>query len=338
MQITELVDVDRLTPALVAATGDERWHGATLELISGGKSNLTFFVRSDAGELVLRRPPTGELLPSAHDMVREARVQTGLAGTAVPVAPIVLVDSGDLLGVPCYVMQRVEGHVIRDVLPAGYADDAAGRTAIAHGFVDTLADLHAVDVEAAGLGDYGRPAGFAARQVRRWSGQWEASRTHAVPELDELATRLAASVPEQQRSTLVHGDYRLDNVVLSPEVTGRVDAVLDWELSTLGDPMTDVALLDLFWAGPEDRPISLIPGVSHLPGFPTREEMLNRYALRAGVDLDDLGWYRAFAHFKFAVITQGVSVRSKAGDMAGQDFGDLDAEVLHLGRTGLTFL
>lgn len=338
MKTADLVDVTRLAPALVEATGDERWNQLELELISGGKSNLTFFVRSDAGELVLRRPPTGDLLPSAHDMGREARVQAALAGSAVPVAPIVLNDDGDLLGVPCYVMERVHGHVVRDDLPAGYADDETSRRAVAFGFADTLADLHAVDHEAVGLGEYGRPAGFAARQVRRWTGQWEASRSHAVPEVDELAARLAADVPTQQRSTLVHGDYRLDNVVLDPAHPGRIVAVLDWELSTLGDPMTDVALLDLFWTGPDDRPLSLIPGVSHLPGFPTREEMVQRYTQRSGVELADLAWYRAFAHFKFAVITQGVAARSAAGDMAGQNFGDLDGEVLHLGRAGLALL
>jgi len=337
-QLAPLVDLDRFLPALAGATGDPRWHDASVELISGGKSNLTFTVTSEAGEVILRRPPTGELLPSAHDMVREARVQAGLAGTAVPVADILLVDDGDLLGVPCYVMEKVAGHVVRDTLPAGYADDEASRRAVAHAFVDTLADLHAVDLHAAGLSDYGRPAGFAPRQVRRWTGQWEASRSTDVPEIDELAARLAADVPEQQRSTLVHGDYRLDNVVLDSADPGRVRAVLDWELSTLGDPMTDVALLDLFWAGPDDHRLSIIPGVSHLPGFPTREEMLERYASRAGVDLDDLGWYRAFAHFKFAVITQGVHARAVAGDMAGQEFGDLTGEVLHLGRSGLALL
>jgi aminoglycoside phosphotransferase (APT) family kinase protein len=335
---TDLVPWGRVGPALADVTGDGRWLTGTAELIGGGKSNLTFLLRSEAGELVLRRPPTGDLLPSAHDMAREARVQLALAATAVPTATVVLVDDGSLLGLPCYVMEKVDGHVVRGELPPGYADTGEHRHAIGMAFVDTLADLHAVDPVAVGLGDYGRPDGFMARQVRRWTGQWEASRSHDVPAIDELGRRLAAAVPTQQRSTIVHGDYRLDNVVLAPSHPGRVDAVLDWELSTLGDPMTDLALLMLFWRQEGEPVLSLIPGVSHLPGFPTRDEMLQRYAAAAGVDVSDTDWYLAFAHFKFAVIAQGVSARSRAGTMGGQDFGDLDDEVRGLGQRGLGLL
>ncbi|TGN66075.1 phosphotransferase family protein [Nocardioides eburneiflavus] len=334
----ELVPWDRLGPALVEATGDERWLHGRPELIAGGKSNLTFLLRSEAGELVLRRPPTGELLPSAHDMAREARVQRALAPTDVPTARVVLADGGDLLGLPCYVMEKAAGHVVRGTLPAGYADDPAQRHAIGAAFADTLAALHAVDPEAVGLSDYGRPEGFMARQVRRWTGQWEASRSRDVPEIDELGRRLAATVPAQQRSTIVHGDYRLDNVVLHPDEPGRITAVLDWELSTLGDPLTDLALLLLFWREEGEPGLSLIPGVSHLPGFPGRAELLERYAAASGLDVSEMDWYLAFAHFKFAVIAQGVSARSRAGAMGGQDFGDLDAEILGLGRRGLALV
>jgi aminoglycoside phosphotransferase (APT) family kinase protein len=334
----DLVRLGRLGPALVDATGEGAWLTPEVELIGGGKSNLTFLLRSAAGELVLRRPPTGELLPSAHDMMREARVQSALAGTDVPVAEIVLADAGDLIGIECYVMRRVPGHVIRGELPPGYAETAEERRALSFGFADTLAALHAVDPEEVGLGDYGRPEGFMARQVRRWTGQWEASATHDVPEIDELSRRLAASVPAQQRATVVHGDYRLDNVVLDAEDPGRIRAVLDWELSTLGDPLTDLALLSLFWIGPDEQQLGLIPGVTHLPGFATREGMLERYAATSGADLADMSWYQAFAHFKFAVIAQGVQVRAAAGSMGGQDFGNLDDEVLHLGRAGLALL
>lgn len=334
----DLVPWDRVGPAVVEATGDTRWGSADVELIGGGKSNLTFLLRSAAGELVLRRPPTGDLLPSAHDMGREARVQLALASTAVPTATVVLTDPGDLLGVPCYVMDKVEGHVVRGELPPGYADRGEDRHAIGTAFADTLAGLHSVDPAAVGLSDYGRPDGFMARQVRRWTGQWEATRSHDVPEIDELARRLATRVPTQQRSTIVHGDYRLDNVVLAPEHPGRIDAVLDWELSTLGDPMADVGLLMLFWRQEGEPELSLIPGVSHLPGFPTREEMLHRYAAASGADASDTDWYLAFAHFKFAVIAQGVSARFRAGVMGGQDLGDLDDEILGLGRRGLALV
>lgn len=338
MDLAALVPMDRLGHALAAATGQEAWRDAAADLISGGKSNLTFTLASAAGELILRRPPTGELLPSAHDMGREARVQQALAGSDVPVTPIVLHDAGDLIGVPCYVMAKAAGHVIRGELPQGYAATTAERERMSFAFVDTLAALHAVDHDAVGLGDYGRPEGFMARQVRRWSGQWEASKTHPVPEIDELARRLAAAVPPQQRATIVHGDFRIDNVVYDEADPGRINAVLDWELSTLGDPLTDVALLMLFWRSADDSPVDLIPGVTHLPGFPDRDAMLARYTATSGADLSDLGYYQAFAHFKFAIIAQGVQARAKAGDMGGQDFGDLDDQILHLGQTGLQFL
>lgn len=187
MNVLDLLPLAALAPALVEATDDDRWTDLRAELVSGGKSNLTFTLRSSAGELILRRPPTGELLPSAHDMGREARVQAALADTAVPTAAIVLADDGDLLGFPFYVMEKIPGHVVRGDLPADYAATPDERQALGESFVDTLAALHAVDYEAIGLADYGRPTGFMARQVRRWTGQWEASRFEPVTEIEELS-------------------------------------------------------------------------------------------------------------------------------------------------------
>ncbi|MFC5745590.1 phosphotransferase family protein [Actinomadura rugatobispora] len=338
MTTHDLVRLDRLGPALAEATGGDAWRAATAELISGGKSNLTYLLRSAAGELILRRPPSGKLLPRAHDMGREARVQRSLSGSGVPVPEIVLYDEGGLLGIGCYVMRKVDGHVVRGRLPASYARTPREREAMAFAFADTLAALHAVDYTAAGLADYGRPEGFMARQVRRWTGQWEASKTHPVAELEELGRRLAAAVPGQERCTIVHGDYRIDNLVFSLADPGEIKAVLDWELSTLGDPLTDVGLLMLFWREEGERQISLIPGVTHLPGFPGRDAMLRRYAAASGADLSDMGYYQAFAHYKFAIIAQGIAARSAAGAMGGQDFGDLDDEILQLARDGLTFI
>jgi aminoglycoside phosphotransferase (APT) family kinase protein len=335
----EIARTDRVGPALAAVTGDEKWLDVRAELVSGGKSNLTFLLSSQAGELVLRRPPTGELLPSAHDMAREARVQAALAATPVPVPGIVLSDPGDLIGIQCYVMDRAPGHVIRAALPVGYADTETERRSLSYAFVDALAALHSVDAKAVGLNDYGRPAGFMERQVRRWTGQWEKSRTYDVPELEELGRRLAAEVPAQQRSTIVHGDYRIDNCVFDASEPGRINAVLDWELSTLGDPLSDLGYLLLFWREQGDAPVSsLTPGVTRLPGFPTREEMKQRYAERSGTDLGDLDFYTAFAHFKFAIIAQGVSARARAGAMGGQTFGDLDDEILALAQAGLDLI
>lgn len=338
MNPLDLIPLDRLAPALAAATGDIRWTQVQYDLISGGKSNLTFTLRGEAGELILRRPPSGELLPSAHDMAREARIQVALGGTPVPTPRVILVDEGGLLGFPFYVMEKVPGHVIRGELPPGYAETPEHRRAISEVFVDTLAALHRVDYEAVGLGDYGRPGGFMARQMRRWTAQWEASRFEEVAEIDELGARLALSIPAQRRAAIVHGDYRLDNVVMHPDSPGRITAVLDWELSTLGDPMADLGLLLLFWREEGEPELSLIPGVTHLAGFPTRTAMLARYAANTGVDVSDMEWYLAFAHFKFAVIAQGVSARSRSGAMGGQDFGDLDVEIRDLGERGLALV
>lgn len=336
---TELVPTDRLAPALVAATGDEGWHDVRADLITGGKSNLTFLLRSSAGEAVLRRPPTGELLPSAHDMLREARIQSALAETPVPTARILLADAGELIGIQCYVMRRVPGLTIRAALPAGYATTTTERRALSFCFIDTLATLHNVDYEACGLSDYGRPAGFMARQIRRWTGQWLKSRTHGVREVEQLAARLAGHVPPAARSTIVHGDYRIDNVLFDARDPGRINAVLDWELSSLGDPLADLGMVLLFWQHEGEPDVSsLTPGVTREPGFPTREELVERYAVGTGADLSNLAFYTAFAHFKFAVIAQGVMTRARAGAMSGQDFGSLDHEVKTVATAGLELL
>ena len=335
--LADLVRPDALGPALAAATGDDRWRSFTWELVTGGKSNLTFFLRSSAGELVLRRPPSGKLLPKAHDMRREAQVQAALAGSDVPVPAIVLSDDCDLLGLPCYVMERVAGDVVRDTLPDTYAS-AESRQALGHGFVETLARIHTTDPAAVGLADYGRPEGFVERQVRLWTGQWEKSLTHEVPEMTELGRRLAVRVPAQQRSSIVHGDYKLDNLVLHPTETGRIAAVLDWEMSTLGDPLTDLGLLMLYWRGTDDLPLTLIPPLSHLAGMPSRDDLLDWYATLTDIDLAEMDFYQAFAHFKFAAVAQGVQARGRAGSAAGQDFGDLDTEIVGLAARGLDHL
>ena len=331
----DLVRPDRVGPAIAIATGADSWIDLSAELVSGGKSNLTFELISAAGSLILRRPPTGELLPSAHDMGRETRVQRALALTSVPVAPIVLEDGGDLIGVPFYVMEKVPGHVIRAEMPNGYAETPGERLALADALVDVLADLHTVDPEAIGLGGYGRPHGYLERQIRRWNGQWEKTKTHEVKAVDELSGRLARLLPESQRESIVHGDYRLDNCLMALTDPSRVTAVLDWELSTLGDPLTDLGLLLFYWREPgEDEPV-LTPAVTRNPGFPRRAHLAERYAQRTGAQLDDIAFYEAFAHFKFAVIAEGIAARVAVGAMAGQDFGNLDEEVLKIAEEGL---
>lgn len=343
MPVTAYNDVLRpeyLGPALADALGDPAWHTFSAELITGGKSNLTFRLAAGAvsgeREVIVRRPPTGTLRPSAHDMARESRVQRALAGTGVPVPRILLDDpDGNILGLPCYVMSAVPGLVVRDELPAGFAGSTAERRAIAWGLVDTLAAIHGVDVAATGIGDPGRAEGFMARQVRRWRSQWEAARDKDVPDVERLAGWLAESVPERGGAALVHGDFRLDNCVLDPGEAGRVNAVLDWEMSTVGDPLADLGLLLFYWREPGEEPWRLAPSATRAAGFPGRSEIAARYADRAGADLSQLAFYEVFAYFKFAVITQDVAARAAAGSMAGQDFGDLGDEVARIAAAGL---
>jgi aminoglycoside phosphotransferase (APT) family kinase protein len=333
----DLMRLDLVGPALARAQGDARWGRLQGELLSGGKSNLTFVLTSEAGQAVLRRPPTGPLLPRAHDMGREARVQRALAGTPVPVAAILLEDPGELIGVPFYVMQKVDGYVIRDTLPAGWVDASACR-GIADVLVDTLADLHAVDPGEVGLSGFGRVSGLGERQVRRWSEQWERSKSRDVPAVDELARRLRANPPGGPGGAIVHGDFKIDNCLLAARMPPSVAAVLDWELATLGEPLADLGLLLFYWReSGEVKPV-LAPAPSMLPGFPPRSYLADRYAKRTGADLSDLPAYVALAHFKCAVIAQGIAARVQAGSMAGQDFGDISAEVDRIAADGLALL
>jgi aminoglycoside phosphotransferase (APT) family kinase protein len=316
---------------LASELGDDGWRDCSLQLIEGGRSNLTFFVSAPAGDVVLRRPPLSNRLPTAHDMAREHRVLTALGPTAVPV-PVTraLCTDEAVIGAPFYVMDRVPGYIVRDVLPEGYAESADERRAIGNGLIDVLADLHAVDPAAIGLADYGRPDGYLARQIRRWTGQWEATRDadeSGGAELDRLAARLAEELPSAPSGPVVHGDYRMDNALLDPHSPGTVAAVLDWELSTLGDPLADVGLFYVYWQDPSDTDLQaaagLLPSVTRLPGFPTRRELLERYAGATGRDLSALPWYVGFACFKLAVVLAGVAARGRAGAMIGGGFVEM---------------
>lgn len=332
LPLDELLRPDVVGPKIAEATGDDAWADFDAELIAGGKSNLTFTLRSDVGELILRRPPTGELLPSAHDMGREARIQLGLAGTGVPVARVVLNETtGEDLCVPYYVMEKVVGHIIRDELPPGFAESDRDKAAMADAQIDAMVALHAVDQDAVGLGDLGRPEGYLERQLRRWLGQSEkASDTVRADRLPDLAARLGRSMPTSPSSRIIHGDYRLDNYVVDPGDPGRILAILDWELSTLGDPVADLAQTVLYWGDPDGPEVPLIPSITTEPGWPGPQRLLDRYCAATGTDPSHMPWYLAFAVFKFAAIAQGVATRSEAGDMAGQDFGDIGPQIRDL--------
>lgn len=340
LPVHDLLRPDLVGPRLVEATGEKAWTDFEADLIAGGKSNLTFTLRSDAGEVILRRPPTGKLLPSAHDMGREARIQLGLGGTDVPVAKVLLNETaGEDLGVPYYVMEKVVGHVIRDTLPPGFAEDDDDKAAMADAQIDALVALHAVDQNAVGLGDLGRPEGYLERQLRRWLGQSEKSSASVRAErLPDLAARLGESMPTSPSSRIIHGDYRLDNYVVDPDDPGRIKAILDWELSTLGDPVADLSQTVLYWGDPDGPTVPLIPTITTEPGWPGPQRLLDRYCDATGTDPSHMPWYLAFATFKFAAIAQGVATRSEAGDMAGQDFGDIGPQIRELVDHGHSIL
>lgn len=338
MDTTTLTFPERLGPALAKVTSEPDWNILSATLISGGKSNLTFLLHSAAGELILRRPPTGHLLPSAHDMLREARVQSALADTRVPVPRIILVDEGELLGVPCYVMTKVDGHVIRGMMPAGYAETAAERESMSRVYIETLTQLHSLEPATIGLQNFGRPTGFVERQVRRWSSQWEMTRSHDLKDLDELCRRLSQRSPKSTSTGIVHGDYKIDNLAFGVRAPGEIVGVLDWELSTLGDHLTDLGMVALYWRSPGDAPLPLVPSVTQLDGFWSRDQIIEEYATLTDTDLTDLNYYQAFAHFKFAVIAQGVDQRFEKGEMGGQTRPQLRDGIARLAADGLTFI
>jgi len=299
----------------------------SFERISGGHSNLTYGV-SDASERrwALRRPPLGKRLGSAHDMAREHKVVSALGPTAVPVAPVVgLCEDESVNAAPFYVMEFVEGPILRGLAEAGAFPEEADRRAIGERVADTLVEIHAVDPDAAGLGDLGRKEDYVARQLRRWQGQWEKSKTRELPAIDAVHGRLAARIPAQGPATIVHGDYRLDNMILTRG--GEVAAVVDWELCTLGDPLADVGLLMVYWPERGEDPVALGQPANLAPGFPTAVELRNRYAERSGRDLSELDFFVALGYWKLAIILEGVYARYAAGQ-----YGKVDPGIEHFAR------
>lgn len=289
--------------------------------IAGGHSNLTYRVTDAAGaSWALRRPPLGKRLGSAHDMAREHKVVSALGPTEVPVAPVVgLCEDESVNGAPFYVMEFVEGPVLRGLAEAELFPDHADRRAIGERVADTLVQIHAVDPDAVGLGDLGRKEDYVARQLHRWQGQWEKSKTRELEPIDRVHAALEARIPAQGPATIVHGDYRLDNMILT--AGGEVAAVVDWELCTLGDPLADVGLLMAYWPERGEDVVALGMPANLAPGFPGRDELKARYAERSGRDLADLDFYVALGYWKLAIILEGVYARYIAGGYGKVDEG-----------------
>jgi aminoglycoside phosphotransferase (APT) family kinase protein len=291
------------------------------ERIAGGHSNLTYRVTDAAArKWALRRPPLGKRLGSAHDMAREFTVVSALGATEVPVAPVVgLCEDETVNEAPFYVMEFVEGPILRGLAEAEIFPDEGDRRAIGERVADTLVRIHAVDPDAVGLGDLGRKEDYVARQLRRWQGQWEKSKTRELEPIDRVHEALSARIPEQGPATIVHGDYRLDNMILTP--SGEVAAVVDWELCTLGDPLADVGLLMAYWPDQEQAEVARGQPANLAPGFPTRQELANRYAERSGRDLSELDFFVALGYWKLAIILEGVYARYAAGGYGKVDDG-----------------
>ena len=283
-------------------------------VIAGGRSNVTYKVTDGHATWVVRRPPLGGVLATAHDVGREARVMHALANSAVPVPPVLhLCEDSDVIGAPFVVMSYVDGVVLRTAADMAEYGEAQLRSA-SQLLVDTLLELHQVEPESVGLGGFGRPAGFLERNLRRWSTQWEKSRTRDLPVVDRIAAALAADVPSSQRVGIVHGDYRLDNVMFQRDL-GRVAAVVDWELSTLGDPLADLGLLLTY-----TEVSGQVLGLGSAQGLLDAGQTLARYAESTQLDLTSIDWYTAFGVFKLAVILEGVHARYLAGATVGEGF------------------
>ncbi|MFH9007841.1 phosphotransferase family protein [Streptomyces afghaniensis] len=320
--------LDRELPGLVSGALSGR-------LIEGGRSNLTYAVSDGTSRWVVRRPPLGHVLATAHDMKREHRVISALHPTAVPVPrPVLLCEDEDVLGAPFYIMEFAEGTPYRTADQLAPLGPERTRGAVLN-LVDALVELHAVDPGEVGLADFGRPEGFLDRQLRRWGKQLDASRNRELAGIDELHATLGRRLPSSPAPAVVHGDYRLDNVLIGED--DRIKAILDWEMSTLGDPLTDLGLLAMY-SIPLDAADSPVSTTAEAPGHPDPAELIERYAARSGRDVSAVSWYTAFAWFKLAVILEGIHYRYTLGQTVGRGFDRIGGLVPVFIEHGLTTL
>jgi len=330
-----LLDLESLARFLDGEVAGYRGGPLRAQLIHGGRSNLTYLLDSGADQWVLRRPPLGAIAPSANDLGREFRIMRALADTAVPVpGTIVHCTDSRVLGAPFSLVAKVDGDVIRSRADAEAlsVDQAAGCT---RALISVLADLHALRYEEIGLGQFGRPAGFLARQVDRWRKQWAYVSTEEVPAVDELHRRLSRVAPVESDHSVVHGDYRLDNTILASGDPTTIAAVVDWEMATLGDPLADVGMLLVYW-DPVCEP--LLPDGNPVlanPGFPPAVDVAGLYASASGRDLDNLPFYIGLGYFKLAVIARGIHQRYLDGDTVGEGFETIGRSIGALLDAGL---
>jgi aminoglycoside phosphotransferase (APT) family kinase protein len=312
------------------------------EVIPGGRSNLTYIVDDGQRRFVVRRPPLAHVLPTAHDMAREYRVLAALQGTGIPVPQVIaLCEDDSVIGSRFYVMEWIDGHVIRDTLPAEFPDTLETRREMSSALIATLLQLHAIDPDAVGLADFGHPDGFLARQVRRWWQQWEASKTRELPSIETLRTRLDETVPTPSAPGIVHGDYRLDNVMYAPADPSRIVAVIDWEMCTIGDPLCDVGLLCVYWADDESEAAARTlhgRAITVEDGFAKRADLLRDYAAGTERDLTSLEWYIALGAYKLAIIAEGITARYQMGMTVGEGFETMGEMVPAVVDSGLAAL
>ncbi|ANW67102.1 acyl-CoA dehydrogenase [Mycobacterium sp. djl-10] len=320
-------NIDRLRHWLADAETQPVGEHLDARLIAGGRSNPTYELTDGRRSWILRRPPVGHVLPTAHDMGREYRALTALQGSAVPVPrTVALCDDTTVIGARFYVMDKLEGITLRTAQDTARLTEQQ-RENLSRKAIQVLADLHRIDPAQVGLADWGRPDGYLERQLSRWMRQWQSSVTRERPQIEELHRRLSGALPASDYPGIVHGDFKIDNLMVAADDPTRIIGLLDWEMSTLGDTLTDLGILCSFWdhAGEFHNPITA--GATALPGFPTRDELVAAYLSARDIDVDDIDWYLVFADFKIAVILEGIHARHLQGHTEGEDFAGVGAMV-----------
>lgn len=334
----EELDVDRLEPYLHKELPETRAGRLEVEQFPSGFSNLTYMIRCGDMEMVLRRPPFGNRVKSAHDMGREHRVLSGLQ-TAYPLAPrpYLYCEDEEVLGAPFYIMERRRGVILRRKLPAGLDLRPVIAERLSEKFIDSLADLHTLDYEVAGLADLGKPEGYVRRQVEGWMKRYTRAQTDSWPEFEQTGAWLLDHMPDESGVGLVHNDYKYDNVLLDGNDLTRLVAVLDWEMCTLGDPLMDLGTTLAYWVQADDPPalIQAAFGPTAVPGSWTRRRLVERYAERTGADIDNMVFYMCFGYYKLGVIVQQIYYRYFKGHTQDPRFARLNQMVGMLGKIAL---